>query len=52
MWRKSTYRDDYGFGRYVPVAERRAKALDRELFAALGINANIRSMWVAAGVAE
>ena len=26
MWRKSTYRDDYGFGRYVPVAERRAKA--------------------------
>jgi hypothetical protein len=33
-------------------AERTAKALDRELFAAMAVNSNIRSMWVAAGVAE
>jgi hypothetical protein len=33
-------------------AERRAKALDKELFAAMAINSNIRSMWTAAGVAE
>jgi ABC-type sulfate transport system substrate-binding protein len=33
-------------------AERLAKALDKELFAAMAVNSNIRSMWVAAGVAE
>jgi hypothetical protein len=32
-------------------AERTAKALDRELFAAMAVNSNIRSMWTAAGVA-
>ena len=33
-------------------AERTAKALDRELFAAMAVNSNIRSMWTAAGVGE
>ncbi|MBO0813853.1 MAG: hypothetical protein J2P30_01665 [Actinobacteria bacterium] len=33
-------------------AERTAKALDKELFAAMAINSNIRSMWTAAGVGE